>query len=169
MDMEKQKFLDKARKLCALQERSERDLKKKLREKGCPPEWVEEIVEQLHEEGAVDDERFAFIYARSSLENKGWGALRIRNGLKEKGISDELAERALDSLDETVQERAMIRILSRKWREALSKGKENPKEKSIAAAERKGHPLPRILELMEKVSSPDGLDRIEPGSGISGE
>ncbi len=169
MDETRSKFLEKARKICARQESSKRDLERKLRQKGCPHPYVAGIIEELENEGAVNDARFAEFFIRDKLEGKWWGELRIRQGLKEKGVEHEFIDEELDKIPTEKKERILYRFLAKKWREELKKGNEAPRDRTIAAAERKGHPLPWILGIMERVSGPDGLDGIEPGGGISGE
>lgn len=162
-------YLEKARKICARQESSKRELERKLRQKGCPADHINGILEELEREGAIDEVRYAELYIREKLEGKWWGKRRIRQGLKEKGIEEALIEKGLQAVEKDKERRILRKFLAKKWREELKKGKEKPKERTIAAAERKGHPLQMALELMEKASSPDSLDGIEPGSGIGGE
>lgn len=154
-------FFDKARRICAQRETSKKELEEKLRRKGCPKEQIPEIMEKLEAEDALNETRFAEAFVRDKLEAKGWGRIRIRQGLWEKGLDEERIEAALEGIDEKEETRVLKRFLSRKWREEERKGSEKAKEKTIAAAERKGHPLSRIFELMEKASGPDGLDGIE--------
>lgn len=155
-------FLDKARRICAQRETSKKELEEKLRRKGCPKEQIPEILEHLEEEDALNEKRFAESFVRDKLEGKDWGRLRIRMGLWEKGLNEELIEEALGWMDEKEEFLALKRTLAKKWKEETRKGSEKAREKAIAAAERKGHPLPLIMEIMEKASGPDGLDRIEP-------
>lgn len=161
--MKEPDFLDKARRICAQRETSKKELEEKLRRKGCPKEQIPEIIEQLEEEDALNEARFAESFVRDKLEGKDWGRLRIRMGLWEKGLDEERIEEALGWIDEKEEARALKRILAKKWREEMRKGSEKAREKTIAAAERKGHPLPRIMEIMEKASGPDSLDRVQPG------
>ena len=56
-----------------------------------------EAVEQLAEDGVLDDERFALRYAEDKRELSGWGPDRIRGALLERGLPGSLIEEALSS------------------------------------------------------------------------
>lgn len=167
MEEDRSKYYDKARRICAQQETSKADLRRKLRQKKCPPEMAEELIEAMEEEGYLDEERFAMEYVRSKHEGKEWGRMRIQQGLKEKGLEGATIERAMDSLTPEQEERVLKKFLAKKWAEEIRKGAEKARDKTIAAAERKGHPLPRVLEMMESVSGPDGFDGVH-GRGDKG-
>jgi len=85
-----------ARALAALRrrERTAAELHGWLRERGVAEETAGEVVAQLVEIGALDDERFAFAYAADKRELAGWGAHRIAAALRERGIGGALADRA---------------------------------------------------------------------------
>lgn len=168
MDRNPTDFLDKARWLCARRETSKKELVQKLRKKGCPRGRAQEIIDHLEAEGALNETRFAEAFVRDKMERQKWGRYRIREGLKEKGLEEGVIEDAIDGIDEGTEEKTLRKVLMEKWKEGLRKGKEDAREKAIAAAERKGHPLSKILERMEGASSPDSLDRIEPGSHHGG-
>lgn len=71
------------------------ELRAKLQEKGCADEVAGAVVSQLAAERLVSDERFveALIAAR---RRRGYGPVRIRHELREKGIPAEHIELALD-------------------------------------------------------------------------
>jgi regulatory protein len=76
-------------------EHSSAELKAKLQEKGCVDEVAGAVVAQLAVERLVSDERFveALISAR---RRRGFGPVRIRHELREKGIPAEQIDAALD-------------------------------------------------------------------------
>ncbi|MFB6257074.1 MAG: regulatory protein RecX [Flavobacteriales bacterium] len=163
MDPKRAYFFEKARWICARRETSKKELHSKLRQKGCPKEWIPEIVSELEDEGTIDEARYAEIFLQSKSGKQGWGRLRIREALREKGISKEQIEAVMKNFDEEREAGILKKILAEKWREAIAREKRAPRDRAIAAAERKGHPLSRILEIMENASSPDSLDGIQPG------
>ena len=76
-----------------------------LREKGVAEAALALVIDQLHEDGALDDERFAIRYAEDKRELAGWGPERIRKALKERGLPDDLIDPALaaESRDDQLQ------------------------------------------------------------------
>lgn len=77
--------------LLARREHSMRELARKLRQRDYPREVVAAVIEGLAAEGLVSDGRFAEEYARSRRD-RGYGPLRIRAELAERGVDDALAE-----------------------------------------------------------------------------
>jgi len=61
-------------------------------------EGIRAVVEQLRGEGLQSDDRFTEAYIHSRLQ-RGFGPVRIRQELRERGISDELIALYLDASD----------------------------------------------------------------------
>ncbi len=74
------------------------ELRRMLLELGYEAEETEETLEELKEFGYLDDLRYASEFFRSS-RRKNWSRARIIRTLKEKGISGELAARAIGELE----------------------------------------------------------------------
>lgn len=60
---------------------------------------------QLIQEGLLSDQRFAEVYARGRFE-RGYGPLRIRAELRERGVGSDLAEQMLAGLSRSWVESA---------------------------------------------------------------
>ena len=98
------RLLDRAIRILAMRDHSEQELRRKLAapvmSKNGPealdvtPEEVDKVVEWCIENRYLDDERFVrqFIASRS---RKGYGPARVRQELKQKGISRETIEPAM--------------------------------------------------------------------------
>jgi regulatory protein len=82
-------------------------------------EILEGLLRELESRKQLSNERFAEIRSRT-LARK-YGAARIRHDLRSKGVSEELAERAVAGSDEL--QRAQ-RILARKFRQPADTGEE---------------------------------------------
>ena len=113
---------------------SEKELQKRLLQKGASQEDAEETVEWLRELHLLSDADTAAQLVRSAAA-KGYGEARIKNILYEKGIPQELWEEALAELPE--MDDAIDRFLLRRWQ-----GKD-PDEKEVKrtvdALIRRGH------------------------------
>ena len=78
---------------------------------------VEVAVQQLLEEGSLNDERVARAYARTAIDVKGRGRLRIARELSEKGIARDVIAAALAEVFGDVDERSLIaRAIQKKLR-----------------------------------------------------
>ncbi len=84
--------------LLARREHSRLELQRKLAARGHPPEVLERALAVLVAKGLQSDQRFAENYVRSAMD-RGQGVLKIRAGLRERGIDDELAAAFLDQDD----------------------------------------------------------------------
>jgi regulatory protein len=67
-----------------------------LGNRGFGTDEVETAIARLTEAGELDDERFARGYAEDKRELRGWGAKRIRETLRSRGITSRLLEQALE-------------------------------------------------------------------------
>lgn len=91
--------LAKAEHFCAYQERAQQEVRDKLYDWGLWPDAVEHIISQLIEGNFLNEERFAKLYAKSKFNQKAWGRIKIKQGLKLKRIPDVLIKKALLGID----------------------------------------------------------------------
>ena len=71
------------------------ELQAKLTARGCPRSVAAEVLENLQDNGAQSDERFAAALVRRRIE-RGYGPLYIRAELKDRQVDEGLAEDALN-------------------------------------------------------------------------
>lgn len=104
----------KAESYCAYQERSQQEVRDKLYEWGQYPSAVENIISRLIESNFLNEERFAKAYAIGKFRQKGWGKIKIKQGLKLKKVSDPLIKLALKSIDEDEYLEMLRKIIQKK-------------------------------------------------------
>ncbi len=114
---------------------SQKELKRRLVQRGETPEDADEAVSWLKELGAVDDEAMARRIVERCVE-KGYGEARIRQTLYEKGIPREFWGAAMENLPD--MSGAIDAFLERRFR-----GRDTPDQKEIKRASdallRRGH------------------------------
>jgi regulatory protein len=88
----------KAEHYCAYQERSQQEARDKLYEWGLWTDAVENIISQLIGDNFLNEERFAKAYAQGKFTQKGWGKIKIKQGLKFKKVPDVLIKKALQRI-----------------------------------------------------------------------
>lgn len=86
-----------ALRLLAAREHSRLELGRKLRARGFASDEVDAVLARLIAAGAVDESRLAGLYVAERV-HKGFGPLRIRAELVEKGLPDALIDPHLTSL-----------------------------------------------------------------------
>ena len=106
--------------MLARREHSARELGAKLRAKGYPEGVTGEVVAALTREGLASDARFteALLNVRRA---RGYGPLRIRHELEQKGVSGEMIDRWLDASGADWIEQAR-RVREKKY------GKQQPRD-----------------------------------------
>ena len=113
---------------------SEKELQKRLVQKGEDTQDAEEAVGWLKELHLLDDRETARQLVTSAV-SKGYGRARIKNILYEKGIPQEYWEDALDTVPE--MDDAIDRFLARRWQGTAPDEKEI--KKAVDALIRRGH------------------------------
>ena len=93
--------LEKAQKLCAIEERCRYDVRKKLFDWGANSGDTEKIINQLIDQKYLDEWRFARMFAGGKFRNNKWGKVKISYELIRKNISEKIIEDALRRIDET--------------------------------------------------------------------
>lgn len=118
--------------------KSRSQLEQVLARKGCDPDVATRVLDRMEEVGLVDDEAYAGMLVRSQQVGRGLARRALAQTLRQKGVSDELAEAVLDDevdpaaeedrarslvekrlrrlhgLDRTVQMRRLAGMLARK-------------------------------------------------------
>ncbi len=80
--------------LLARREHGRIELSRKLRSRGAPVELIEPALDRLAEEGLLSEARYLESFVRMRA-NAGYGPLRIREELSQRGLSREDIEQAL--------------------------------------------------------------------------
>ncbi|MFQ5824089.1 MAG: RecX family transcriptional regulator [bacterium] len=92
---EKKRVKEKAYRYLAARAHSEKEIRIKLVQKGFSSAIVDEVISELKEKSFVDDEAFALSFVRSRMVNKPAGEILLRRELWQKGISEEIIQKAL--------------------------------------------------------------------------
>jgi regulatory protein len=130
--LESDKILNKARKYCVYQERSQQELRDKLYQWGLFKRDVELTIAQMVEEGFMNEERFAIAYAGGKFRIKKWGRIKIKLALKQKRVSDYCIRKALSMIDE----KDYLKTLQKSMVDYSKKVKEsNPLKKNYKVAQ----------------------------------
>ena len=95
-------------KLLAARELSVEGVRARLLDRGYSVEDVEAAIGALLESGALDDARVARAYARTAVNVKGRGRLRVMRELHQMGIDRDVVSAALGDVFADIDERALI-------------------------------------------------------------
>lgn len=155
----------KALRLLAARPRASWELLQRLRAKGFNPSIAAEAVGRLEEAGLLDDVAFAQHYARSRSE-KGHGPSRILSDLLSRGVSREVAERAI--MEAGVEEDDLLaraEELARKRARQLGDLPERVKVRRIVGfLARRGHGGGAVVEMVRRVVGEELGERLARGT-----
>jgi len=98
--------------------KTEQDVRRYLRRKKVPVDFIEEIISRLKDYKYIDDEEYARIFAESR-KRACMGSFAVKYGLKKKGIDDSLAEDMVSKIFEDFDENSVARELALKKAEKM--------------------------------------------------
>ncbi len=100
---------------CAYQERSHSEVKEKLYDWNLFSTEVDQIIGMLIEENFLNEERFVNAYVSGKFKIKKWGKLKIKQGLKQKRITDKMITAGLNSIDAEEYEDTLSDLMNKKF------------------------------------------------------
>jgi len=147
----KEQALQKLRFYCRYQQRCQAEIKQKLFELGIDQKDHEEMIGELIKENCLNDERFAEAFVSGRFRLKQWGRKKIQKGLKEKRVSDEIAQKALAQINEK-EYRAILNKLA-KERYASLKHEQYlvRKKKTMDYLMQKGYEVELVRKILENI------------------
>ncbi|GJM27520.1 MAG: recombinase RecX [Cyclobacteriaceae bacterium] len=104
----------KAARYCAYRERAPLELKRKLINLGLSENQIEQVCQELMDEGFVNEQRFALTFARSKFRLKKWGKIKIELALKRLEISESFICDAVNSLPPDEYLKTLKELLNKK-------------------------------------------------------
>ena len=136
--------------LLSYHDQSERDMINKLVQKGHKREYAVNAAERLRDYGYINDERYAENLAERLVRTKGMSKRGIKSELIQKGISREIADKIIESLDfDPIL--SIIDLLNTKYSRNLSD--EKGIKKTIAALQRLGYGWSDIKTALRRVET----------------
>jgi regulatory protein len=135
--LDREALMDYALKTLAGRAQSLGELRDKLRRRALEPSDVDTVLAKLQESNFVNDRRFADSYANARLDNQGFGKMRVLRDLRQRRVTSQVAEKAVEQAFEGVDEVQLIeRYLERKYR-SVDLAQFLSEEKNLASAYRR--------------------------------
>ena len=139
----------KAEHFCAYQERCQQEVRDKLYEWGLWTEAVENIIGLLITNNFINEERFATAYARGKFNQKGWGKIKIKQGLKFKKVSEVLIKKALQTIGDDDYLLMLQKVITKKAQTVTERDKRKRKFKLYQYALGRGYESGLIADVLE--------------------
>ena len=83
----------------ALSPKSRQQLRDKLRQRDCPDDVAESVLDRMTEVGLIDDEAYAGMLVRSQQAGRGLARRALARELRTKGVDDDVARATLESIN----------------------------------------------------------------------
>ncbi len=142
--------LDRAYAILARQDRSEQELRIKLKERGFEPEIIAEALAKLRSYGYLDDGRYLMNATRRLATTRGWGNRKIAATLKGKGFTREQIGAALAEARSEMDEVGALRQLIAKERRKTPEWDEKIKRRLFLRFVSCGFAPAEILRIMKE-------------------
>jgi len=135
--------------LLGYRERSLREIKIRMRQKGYEEKLVEKVVKYLKDRNLINDKRFTQLWAESRIK-KGYGRWRIQSELEQKGVNREIADEILKDLYSGIDEVqvALDLVEKKRW---VSKEPPRLTERVSNLLRRRGFSFEVISNVVEKI------------------
>jgi len=118
-------ILQKAASYCAYQERTQDEVKQRLKKWNVWGDEADEIIAELISMNYLSEERFAKTYAGGKFRVKNWGRMKIRQELNRRGLSTYSIEKGMNEIADEDYVSGLRELLSKK-RDLLSKTETDP-------------------------------------------
>ena len=106
--------LKRAAALCSNQEQCSSHIREKLNNWKLTSDDADKIIDLLIKEKFLDDARYATFYVRDKFKFNGWGKIKLRMMLSQKGIPKAIIEEALNHIDPDLYKQTCTRLISEK-------------------------------------------------------
>ena len=135
--------------LLGYRERSLREIRMRMRQKGYEEKLIEKVVKYLEDRNLINDKRFAQLWAESRIK-KGYGSWRIQSELEQKGVNRDMADEILKDLYSGIDEVQVALDLVKKKRWWLKEPQRLTKRVSNLLRQR-GFSFEVISNVVEKI------------------
>ena len=154
--MDDRKALSRAAAYCSRQERCVYDVERKLEAWDVDREKFGAIIERLIKGKFIDESRYSVFFVRDKFRFNGWGRIKIRWALKQKGIAEKVINNALTEIDDAVYREKLTEILKGKYKQIRNKKDEyQAKAALVRFAQSKGYEQDLIFSVLDEIIKKD--------------
>jgi regulatory protein len=145
-----------ALKILARRELPVEGVRARLRERDYPDSEISSAIDRLLETGALDDARVARAYARTAVEVKGRGRLRVTRELQAMGIDRQTTAAAVAEVFGDLDERTLVaRAMQKKLRGRTKLPDRNERARLYQFLMRQGFSPAAVAEALRKLGASD--------------
>lgn len=146
-------ILQKAASYCAYQERTQDEVRQRLKKWNVWGEEADELIAELISMNYLSEERFAKTYAGGKFRIKNWGRMKIRQELNRRGLSQYSIEKGMGEIGDKAYVEGLKTLLEKK-RNLLVKTENEAfklKQKLVRFALGKGYESELVWKVVEEL------------------
>lgn len=151
-------ILSRAAKLCSAGEKCSSDIEEKMTKWGMAPEDTEKAIKYLVENNFLNDARYAEFFTKDKFRFNKWGRIKIAHALRQKQISSELIESAINEIDPLEYFEILDQIIRAKIRSVGNMKIINNKAKVLRFAAQKGFTSEEIFASISRIEKQQADD-----------
>ena len=139
--------------------RTRKELAKDLKDKDISDEVANVALDRFEEVGLINDQALASNYVSSQHERKGLGKNALRQQLRAKGVSDDVALEAISQISDDQEFQAGFALACKKIRSLQKDDAKTQLRKIVGVLARKGYSSNLAFRVAKEVITdlPDGL------------
>ena len=139
--------------------RTRKELAKDLKDKDISDEVANVALDRFEEVGLINDQALASNYVSSQHERKGLGKNALRQQLRAKGVSDDVAQEAISQISDDQEFQAAFALACKKIRSLQRDDAKTQLRKIVGVLARKGYSSNLAFRVAKEVITdlPDGL------------
>lgn len=138
--------------------RSIQEVEQYLRKQEVESTHMPQIIERLLKENYLDDNAFADMFVKNRIQTSTKGPQMVFRELKEKGVRDEIAEKAIFAYTFDIQEERAMKIAEKRMRKKGKDSLQRKRQQTEADLYRNGFSGDVIKHVMEEFSSEANSD-----------
>lgn len=140
--------LRKAALFCAYQERTQQEVRERLKEWGVWGDDAEEVIAELIQQNYLNEERFAKAFAGGKFRVKSWGRRKIKQQLQQRGITGYNLDQAMKEIAPADYRATLAELLDKKRRSLRDDNPLVVKQKLVRYAMSKGYESDLIFSVL---------------------
>lgn len=145
------KHLKKAMQWCSRAEKCIADVKEKMIQWRTPEAFRESIIQELIDEGFINEERYAAAFANDRFQMSGWGRKKIAHALQQKNIPEKHISAALQRIEPEAYRQKAKTLMQRKKQQTTNEDPFKQKQKVFRFMASRGFETALIDELWEYI------------------
>jgi regulatory protein len=140
--------LRKASMFCAYQERTQQEVRDRLKDWSIWGDDAEEVIAELIQQNYLNEERFAKSFAGGKFRVKSWGKRKIKQHLQQRGITGYNLEQAMKEIAPADYRTTLADLLDKKRRSLRDDNPLVVKQKLVRFALSKGYESDLIFSVL---------------------